>query len=83
MYNNNMCDPHKCQELCLLCHATPGVTSDLHALLPGVVQSVLLTPYQISNKHGTIGRLPPSGPLDMHIFNLDYGTYKDEIITNK
>ena len=28
MYNNNECGPHKCQELCLLCHATHGVTSD-------------------------------------------------------
>ena len=25
-----------------------------------VVQSVLLTPYQANNNHGTIGRLPPS-----------------------
>ena len=30
MYNNNICDPHKRQELRLLCHATHGVTSDLH-----------------------------------------------------
>ena len=44
MYNNNMCDPHKHQELCLLCCTTPGIASDLHASLPGVVQSVLLTP---------------------------------------
>ena len=76
-HNNNMCDPHKHQELCLLCCTTPGVTSDPHALLPGVVQSVLLTPYQIKNKHGTMGRLPSVGTLDMCIFNLDYGTYKN------
>ena len=45
MYNNNMCDPHKRQELRLLCHATHGVTSDLHVCMsPDVVQSVLLTP---------------------------------------
>ena len=30
------------------------------AISPDVVQSVLLTPYQANNKHGTIGRLPPS-----------------------
>ena len=35
------------------------VTS-MPALSPGVVQSVLLTPYQANNTHGTIGRLPPS-----------------------
>ena len=52
MYNNNICDPHKRQELRLLCRATHGVTSDLHACMsPGVVQSVLLTPYQANNKH--------------------------------
>ena len=33
MHNNNVCDPHKHQELHLLCHATHGVTSDLHACL--------------------------------------------------
>ena len=33
MHNNNMCDPHKCQELCLLCRATHGVTSDLHVCI--------------------------------------------------
>ena len=30
------------------------------AISPGVVQSVLLTPYQANNNHGTIGRLPSS-----------------------
>ena len=45
MYSNNVCGPHKCQELHLLCRATHGITSDLHAcLLPDAVQSVLLTP---------------------------------------
>ena len=29
-------------------------------LSPGAVQSVLLTPYQATNNHGTIGRLPSS-----------------------
>ena len=29
------------------------------AMSPGMVQSVLLTPYQANNNHGTIGRLPP------------------------
>ena len=75
MHNNNVCDPHKHQELHLLCHATPGVTSDIHALLPGAVQSMLLTHYQINKKHGTMGRLP-IGTLNMCILNLDYGTYK-------
>ena len=52
MYNNNMCGPHKHQELRLLCHATYGVTSDFHdCILPGGIQSVLLTPYQANNKH--------------------------------
>ena len=26
MYNNNVCGPHQHQKLCLLCHATHGVT---------------------------------------------------------
>ena len=30
MYNNNICGPHKRQELRLLCRATHGVTSDTH-----------------------------------------------------
>ena len=61
MYHNNVCGLHKHQELRLLCHTTHGITSDLHACLsPDVVQSVLLTPYQANNKHGTIGRLPQS-----------------------
>ena len=30
MYNNNVCGLHKRQELCLLCRATYGVTSDPH-----------------------------------------------------
>ena len=28
------------------------------AISPGAVQSVLLTPYQANNNHGTIGRIP-------------------------
>ena len=38
------------------------------------VQSVLLTPYQANNNHGTIGRLPLLDTLNMRIFNLDYGS---------
>ena len=61
MYKNNVCGPHKHQELRLLCHATHGITSDLYACMsPDAVQSVLLTPYQANNNHGTIGRLPSS-----------------------
>ena len=43
------------------CAALPMVSqvTSMPALSPGVVQSVLLTPYQANNKHGTIGRLPP------------------------
>ena len=29
MYNNNMCDPHKCQELGLLCCITDGASTQL------------------------------------------------------
>ena len=59
MYNNNVCGPHKRQELCLLCLGTHGVTSDLHACMsPGVVQSVLLTPYQANNNHGPLVDYP-------------------------
>ena len=43
-----------CVMLPMASQATP-----MHAMSPGVVQSVLLTPYQANNKHGTIGRLPP------------------------
>ena len=44
------------------CAALPIVSqvTSMPALSPGVVQSVLLTPYQANNKHGTIGRLPPA-----------------------
>ena len=43
------------------CVALPMVSqvTSMPALSPGAVQSVLLTPYQANNKHGTIGRLPP------------------------
>ena len=56
--NNNISDLDKCQKLCLLCHATPGVTTDIHALLPSVVHSVLPNHYQITKEHGPMGRLP-------------------------
>ena len=59
MYNNNMYGSHKCQEQHLLCRATHGVTSDLHASMsPGVVQSMLLTPYQANNNHGPLVDYP-------------------------
>ena len=42
------------------CAALPMVSqvTSMPAMSPGVVQSVLLTPYQVNNKHETIGRLP-------------------------
>ena len=36
-----------------------NLVTSMPALLPGAVQSVLLTPYQINNKHGTMSRLTP------------------------
>ena len=44
------------------CAALPMVSqvTSMPAMSPDAVQSVLLTPYQANNKHGTIGRLPPS-----------------------
>ena len=61
------------------CATLPMVSqvTSMPALSPGVVQSVLLTPYQANNKHGTIGRLPPVSTLNMCIFNIDYGTYQN------
>ena len=48
----------KSYAFCAMLPMVSQVTS-MPELLPGVVQSVLLTPYQANNKHGTIGRLPP------------------------
>ena len=42
-----------CATLPMASQVTP-----MTAISPGVVQSVLLTPYQATNNHGTIGRLP-------------------------
>ena len=47
----------KSYAFCVTLPMVSQVTS-MPALSPGVVQSVLLTPYQANNKHGTIGRLP-------------------------
>ena len=58
--NNNISDPHECQKLHLLCHATPGVSTDIQALLPGVAQSMLPNHYKIMKEHGPMGRLPPA-----------------------
>ena len=69
----------KSYAFCVMLPMVSQVTST-PALSPGAVQSVLLTPYQANNKHGTIGRLPPGDTLNMHIFNLDYGTYQEWII---
>ena len=55
MYNNNVCDPHKCQEVCLLCHATPG---NVQALLPCVMHSVLPNHYRITKEPEPMSRLP-------------------------
>ena len=35
MYNNNKCDPHKCQELHLLCCATDGASTHLLLIRKG------------------------------------------------
>ena len=48
----------KSYAFCVMLPMVSQVTS-MPVLSPGVVQSVLLTPYQANNKHGTIGRLPP------------------------
>ena len=42
------------------CATLPMVSqvTSMPAMSPSVVQSVLLTPYQVNNKHETIGRLP-------------------------
>ena len=42
------------------CAALPMVSqvTPMTVLVPSGVQSVLLTPYQAHNNHGTIGRLP-------------------------
>ena len=42
-----------CAVLLMASQVTP-----MNAIVPGGVQSVLLTPYQAHNNHGTIGRLP-------------------------
>ena len=47
----------KSYTFCAMLPLVSQVTS-MPALLPGAVQSVLLTPYQINNKHGTMSRLP-------------------------
>ena len=47
----------KSYTFCAVLPMVSQVTS-MPVLSPGVVQSVLLTPYQANNKHGTIGRLP-------------------------
>ena len=48
----------KSYTICAMLPLVSQVTS-MPALLPGAVQSVLLNPYQINNKHGTMSRLPP------------------------
>ena len=47
----------KSYAFCVMLPMVSQVTS-MPALSPGAVQSVLLTPYWVNNKHGTIGRLP-------------------------
>ena len=44
------------------CATLPMVSqmTSMPVMSPGAVQSVLLTPYQANNNHGTIGRLPSS-----------------------
>ena len=44
------------------CAALPMASqvTPMTVLVPSGVQSVLLTPYQAHNNHGTIGRLPSS-----------------------
>ena len=49
----------KSYNFCATLPLVSQVTS-MPALLPGAVQSMLLTPYQINNKHGTMSRLPPA-----------------------
>ena len=44
-----------CVALPMMSQVTP-----MTVLVPSGMQSVLLTPYQAQNNHGTIGRLPPS-----------------------
>ena len=49
----------KSYAFCAVLPMVSQVTS-MPAMSPGVVKSVLLTPYQANNKHGTIDRLPSS-----------------------
>ena len=44
------------------CAALPMASqvTPMTAIVPSGIQSVLLTPYQAHNNHGTIGRLPSS-----------------------
>ena len=44
-----------CAMLPMVSQVTP-----MPAMSPSAVHSVLLTPYQANNNHGTIGRLPSS-----------------------
>ena len=47
----------KSYAFCAMLPMVSQVTS-MPAMSTGAVQSVLLTPYQANNNHGTIGRLP-------------------------
>ena len=48
----------KSYAFCAVLPLVSQVTS-MPALLPSAVQSMLLTHYQVNNKHGTMSRLPP------------------------
>ena len=80
MYNNNVHVVLISAKSYAFCAALPMVSqvTSMPAMSPSVVQNVLLTPYQVNNKHEIIGRLPLGSTLDMHIFNLDYGKYQDD-----
>ena len=47
----------KSYAFCAMLPMASQVTS-MPAMSPGVAQRMLLTPYQVNNNHGTIGRLP-------------------------
>ena len=51
------------------------VTS-MPAMSPGAVQSVLLTPYQVNNKHEPLVDYPRQHIKHAHL-QFDYGTYQD------
>ena len=61
MHNNNVA-ASICAQSYAFCVALPMASqvTPMTVLVPSGIQSVLLTPYQAHNNHGTIGRLPSS-----------------------